>query len=225
MNPDSVSPKEKSVDDLLVETLEGEYDDDLPWRAVESLRAKGTPEVFQKALDFCKSDNSLKRARGISVLGQLGVTMNDHTGPYLEERLALALELLSDDTEKVVVSAAWALSHMHDNRAKTGLLSVRRNANADVRKAVAVGLAGETSPEAVEALIELMQDHVCYVREWATFSLGRELSKGVFLDSGKIREALHARLSDPNEGARGEAIWGLALRKDPVGLRMLLERL
>lgn len=40
-----------------------------------------------------------------------------------------------------------------------------------------------------------------------------------------IRAALRERLADPYEPARSEAVWGLAQRKNPDGLRLLLERL
>lgn len=217
--------KEKTVPELFVETLVGDYDDERPWDAVWALIKIGTPEVFEAAVEFCNSKEPLKRARGLNILTHFGCFMKDHTVPYHDERIAIALKHLSDDSEMVIESAAWALSHMKGERAKNGLLTVRHNANADVRHAVAAGLGGEGSSEAVDALIELMQDSVDYVRDWATFSLGNELSKDLFVDSPKIREALRGRLSDTNEDIRSEAIWGLAIRKDKVGLQMLLQRL
>jgi HEAT repeat protein len=45
------------------------------------------------------------------------------------------------------------------------------------------------------------------------------------LDSTIIRETLRKRLTDSFREVRDEAIWGLALRRDPVALRLLLERL
>ena len=46
-----------------------------------------------------------------------------------------------------------------------------------------------------------------------------------FWDSPEIRTALNKRLQDPYEDARREAIWGLARRKDILGLKLLLGHL
>ena len=71
-----------------------------------------------------------------------------------------------------------------------------------------------------------MEDESDEVRDWATFGLGSlcvDLKSGQYQDSPEIRDALYARLNDP--AARDEAIWGLAQRKDLVGLKILLARL
>ena len=75
--------------------------------------------------------------------------------------------------------------------------------------------------EAISALIELMDDPSDDVRDWATFELGTQCDE----DSDDIRVALRKRLSDSFADAKSEAIWGLARRTDPLGLRLLLERL
>lgn len=59
------------------------------------------------------------------------------------------------------------------------------------------------------------------VRDWATFGLGAQRDE----DSAEIRDALRKRLNDTFEDARNEAIWGLARRKDQIGLKSLLQRL
>ncbi len=193
--------------------------------SIHELRVRGTPDIYLAAVELCKSGEPLKRARGIQILAQFGCMMKNPDGTHFDERLAIALELLSDETEFVINAAAWALAHMRGEKAVKGLLTVRHSASADIRHAVAVGLLGETSPEAVEALLVLMQDVDDDVRDWATFSLASEPISGPPVDSPQIRKALLDRLVDTCEDARLEAIWGLSIRKDPVGLRMLLERL
>jgi len=65
-----------------------------------------------------------------------------------------------------------------------------------------------------------MEDTDDDVRDWATFGLG--VSTG---DSPQIREAFRRSLNDTFLDVRQEAIWGLARRKDPEGLLLLLEQL
>lgn len=62
----------RTTRELFTNTLEGAYDDDLPWVAVRALRKRNTLEVLQVAAEFCQSKNPLQRARGIDVLAQLG---------------------------------------------------------------------------------------------------------------------------------------------------------
>jgi HEAT repeat protein len=128
------------------------------------------------------------------------------------------MQHLADEDPLVVNSAAWALAHLADDTAISALIKARSHADSSVRQAVAVGLAGSVRPEAIATLIELMEDEV---RNWATFALGTQSAE----DSPQIREALRNRLTDTFSDVRDEATWGLALRKDPIGVRMLLDRL
>ena len=74
-----------------------------------------------------------------------------------------------------------------------------------------------------------MEDEDEDVRDWATFGVGEiallENEVWRYLDSPDIRAALRKRLDDTFEDARREAIWGLARRRDPLGLKLLLEHL
>jgi hypothetical protein len=78
---------------------------------------------------------------------------------------------------------------------------------------------GPPSPHAIEALIALSADPDGETRDWATFGLGSQLEEE---DTDAIRDALAARLDDPDGDTSGEALLGLALRRDP---RALLARL
>jgi HEAT repeat protein len=46
-----------------------------------------------------------------------------------------------------------------------------------------------------------------------------------YIDSPDIRAAFRNRLEDSYEDARREAIWGLARRNDPLGVKLLLNHL
>jgi HEAT repeat protein len=74
-----------------------------------------------------------------------------------------------------------------------------------------------------------MEDKNEVVRDWATFALGsgdvEESGSRHYADSPGIRAAFHRRLDDTYEDARREAIWGLARRKDLLGVKLLLNLL
>jgi HEAT repeat protein len=133
----------------------------------------------------------------------------------------MAIRCLEDPEPMVVQSAAWALAHLGTSEAVAALLQLKHHPESDVRHAVANGALNGTGPERIVTLIELTADPDEDVRDWATFGLGSLCTE----DSPEIREALRNRLTDSFEPARSEAVWGLAHRKDPTGLRMLLERL
>jgi hypothetical protein len=67
------------------------------------------------------------------------------------------------------------------------------------------------TPSVVEALSKLSGDTDRDVRDWATFTLGSQFES----DSPILRQALHDRLADEVPDVRGEALVGLARRRDP----------
>ena len=87
--------------------------------------------------------------------------------------------------------------------------------DADIRLAVAQALpsvfADPPPPDGVRALMRLSDDPDSQVRDWATFGLGSLLA----IDSEDIRLALIRRLDDPEGDTAGEALVGLARRRDP----------
>jgi len=221
MTPDPSSPKDKSVGELFADTLKGEFYDNEPWEAIETLRRIASQEVLQGALAFCVSDNPLERARGLNVLSKLGRTLQNHDGIATNECLSIALKNISDPDERIAEAAAWALAHLGDEKSLAALLKVQDSSNPDVRHALAYRLSGETSRAAISANLKLMEDIDEDVRDWATFRFALPSSP----DSLEIREALHRRLTDPFEKVRQEALWALSLRKDLTGLQLLLKRL
>ncbi len=210
----------RSVAELFEVALQGDYDDEAAWAAVASLRLRATPEILEYAKKYCGSDDPKARARGLDVLAQLGTGKPDSERPYLNECVSMALAGLKDTESLVVHSAAWALAHLRGERAVAALMEIKRHPDTGVRHAVAYGMGGRTEAER-STLIELMDDDDDEVRNWATFELGTICD----VNSPEIRDALRKRLNDSFEEARSEAVWGLARRKDPEGLRILLERL
>jgi HEAT repeat protein len=216
-----------STEELFAATLEGERDDDEPWEAVHALRLRGTPEVFEAAKRYCRSGDSKARARGLEVLAQLGEGKPDSERPFLADSVAVGIEHLTDRDPQVLSSAAWALSHLGTPAGVAVLIGLRNHPDAEVRHAIACCGDLKDHPDAESILISLMEDGNEVVRDWATFAIGTwalvKAGTWRWPDSPQIREALKRRLDDPYEEARREAIWGLARRKDPLGLRLLLE--
>jgi len=212
--------------ELFLASFEGDYDDERAWDAVSSLRQRNTEEVFQQAVAYCRSESPRYRARALDVLAQLGAGKQPSERPHFAESVAIALAHLDDEDPLVVYSAAWALAHLNDHRAVAALIELRKHPDPDVRHAVACGMANSDRPEAVSTLIELMRDENDEVRDWSTFQLAQAGSghPGT-LDSDEIREAFRKRLNDSFADVRAEAVWGLAQRRDPAGLELLLERL
>ena len=214
---------------LFAVTLEGEYEDDLAWEAVSVLRTRGTAAVFEWAKRYCESDDPKARARGLSILAQLGAGKPDAERPFMDESVSIAIRHLHDSNPEVVSSAAWALSHLGTNDAVTALIELPKHADPEVRQAVACCFGLMKRPEWAPILLGLMEDESEVVRDWATFELGSGALVAAdqmhYADSAEIREALRRRTQDSYEDARREAIWGLAKRKDHQGLTLLLEQL
>ncbi len=221
--------KRKSTEELFAATLEGKYDDDSAWEAVSLLRLRGTPEVFELAKRYCESKNPKARARGLSVLAQLGAGKPDAERPFMADSVSIAIDHLRDSDEEAVRCAAWALSHLGTQQAVLAVIALRNHPDPDVRQAVACCIELRKHPDAVSILLALMEDSNEVVRDWATFALGSgDVEEGGALhygDSPEIRAAFRSRLEDSYEEARREAIWGLARRHDPVGVKLLLNHL
>jgi HEAT repeat protein len=219
----------KSTEELFAATLEGEYEDVAAWEAVTVLRLRGTPDVFEVARRYSLSENPRARARGLSVLAQLGAGKPEAERPFIAESVSIAINHLQDSDPDVVSSAAWALSHLGTEPAVAALVGLRNHSHPDVRQAIACCTEMRERPETAPILIQLMEDENEEVRDWATFAVGEfallENGEWRYLDSPEIRAALHQRLEDIYEDARREAIWGLARRRDRLGLKLLLEHL
>ena len=219
----------KSAEELFAVTLEGEYDADSALEAVSVLRLRGAQEVFEWAKRYCESENPKARARGLSVLAQLGTGKPDAERPFMADSVSIAIDHLRDSDEEAVRSAAWALSHLGTREAVLAVIALRNHPDPDVRQSVACCIELRKYPEGVSILLALMEDSNEVVRDWATFALGsgdvKESGAWRYLDSPEIRAAFRSRLEDSYEEARREAIWGLARRHDPLGVNLLLKHL
>jgi HEAT repeat protein len=188
------------------------------WDAVVTLHYRGTREVFDAACQLCVSDCPQERGLGADILGQLGVP--DRAFPVESSELLTRL-LVIEDEESVLCSICSALGHLGVPKSIPTIARLKTHPSDKVRFFVVMGLLGFEEKLAVDSLIELSRDPDADVRNWATFGLGTQVE----LDTEEIRTALVDRLLDEDLDARGEALVGLARRKDPRVLEPLIDEL
>lgn len=199
----------RTVDELVRDALAlyGNVD----WPAVDesiTLHKLGTQDALHAAQALCHSIVVIERKLGAYILGQLGWD----SSPFSEERFTTLSSMLDlEQDELVLADVIYALGHLHDARGIEPLAIRRTHHNPEVREAVAFALAGYDDPLAIRTLIALSCDEEAAVRDWATFAIAKQTE----VDSTEIREAMVARLGDKDIDTWGEALLGLALRKDP----------
>jgi len=181
-------------------------DDEARWEYVLVLHGQPSREAFEGAVRLCQSGDLRDRCLGADVLGQLGTPLM----PFRAESVAVLRPMLRDSEACVVRCAVVALGHLQTPDAVADLMTLRAHPDPEVRHAVAFALMSHDDPRAVGVLVELSRDSDAMVRDWATFALGSLHDA----DTRDVREALAARLEDPDGDTRIEALVGLASRRD-----------
>jgi HEAT repeat protein len=183
------------------------------------LHARTDRAAFDAACALTGSGSAPERELGLDVLGQIGYPAGR---PHLEDTLPVVLACCGDDQPEVLAAAIMALGHMADPRGLPAALAHVAHPSPDVRFAVAAALplmAGDApAAEVIGALIRLSRDPDTEVRDWATMGMSEPFDA----DTAEIRDALAERLADPEGDIAGEALVGLAQRKDPRALAPLL---
>ena len=191
-----------SVDELFAVVVR-EPDDDSRWGAIQELHALGTREVFERAVQLCRSEAGKERVAGADILGQLNA--------FSDEAMKTLLDMLSDGDTAVVEAVVHALGQRQDARTIEALGRVAAHEAPNVRWAVATALEDLIGDERAErVLLALMKDSDTSVRDRATFAVG-SLSDH---DTPRIRAALAERLRDEDRSVAHEAALGLARRRD-----------
>ncbi|ABW29057.1 HEAT repeat domain-containing protein [Acaryochloris marina] len=192
-----------------------------------ALHLRSDPQIFDTAVEWCKSSESCMRALGAAVLSQLGCADRHSPYPFGDAALPILLSLLHDPETEVLCSAINALGHhaSYDFLWESSeLMAFANHDSADVRFSVAYASGGpqcDRSELAVAMMCRLAQDDGYDVRNWALFGLGN-LSDA---DSPQVREVLFQGLSDPDDEIRGEAVIGLAKRQDTRVIPVVLKEL
>jgi len=215
MNRDTRSIAEL-IEDALIEQASDEDPAEGEYLSICVLHHRGTREVLDAARALCRSQDPRCRELGAEILGQLG-------GPepaFPEECCDALLDLVRDEPElDVRIMAIYALGHLGNRRRDPELATLRNHPDRRVRRGVAFSLNGSTSPEAVQALLELMDDPYEEARDWATTGIGHDES----IDGTEVREALWRRARDESAFVRAEALNGLA-RRGESGITLQLIR-
>jgi HEAT repeat protein len=218
---------QSEIEELFKQTLTGDYDDEDdeggPWEAISKLQAIASRAVFDKAVQWCRNKLPAKRRRGVDILAQLGKTEDHPSVVFADEIYTIVVGVLEDELDlEVIDSCLVALGHLGNPAAVPLILDHRKNTDPDVRFAVAFALGSFADlPDAIAALLVLMEDDDPDIRDWATFALGVQGSA----DTPEIREALLERLDDGNPDTREEAVAGLGKRKELRVLPDLIELL
>jgi HEAT repeat protein len=191
-----------SVDELFAVVVR-EPDDDSRWGAIQQLHALGTREVYERAVQLCRSETPSERVAGADIIGQLNA--------FSDEAMKTLLDMLSDAEAAVLEAVVHALGQRQDARTIEALARVATHEASNVRWAVATALEDLIVDERAErVLLALMKDSDTAVRDRATFAVG-SLSDH---DTPRIRAALAERLRDEDRCVGHEAALGLARRRD-----------
>ncbi|WP_064750575.1 formyltransferase family protein [Solirubrobacter soli] len=195
--------------DEVLERAKAEWADrDDEWQPhVCALAARGTQDVLDAMVALGGDPDALNRELAAYVLGQLGTA-----APALPAAQDAALSAMAEreDDAEVLSAIACAFGHLGAPHGEAWLLAQRAHEDPDVREAVAFALGGREGDDVTGALIELSSDASSGVRDWATFALGTLARE----NSPQLRDALAARLDDPDAETRLEAVHGLAVRGD-----------
>ncbi|WPD23619.1 MAG: HEAT repeat domain-containing protein [Candidatus Electrothrix scaldis] len=174
--------------------------------AIGILHSRGGWKEFELGKQLTESGNPEDRIIGADILSQLGLDKRS----FHEESLAVLINLLRDPDHQVIHYAAIGLGHRNDARAIPPLVELAEHEDALVRFGVTFGLSCHDDEQAIAVLMQLCKDEDYDVRNWAMFDLACQTD----MDGPEIREALAAGLQDVEAEIRGEALVGLARRKD-----------
>jgi HEAT repeat protein len=213
----------RSTEEIVRSAISTENEDTC-WDNIWILQARGGREELAAAAKLCHSQDPNERIIGVNILGQLG--MPDRSFP--RECGDVLLELLDRESDaNVLASLGIAFGHLQDPCGVAPLVKWKNHTNPGVRMGVVLGLTCQEDELAIETLIELSDDEDEDIRNWATFALGSQIET----DTQALRDALFDRAilemgeEEPIAEIRGEALLGLAIRKDPRVVMPLVEEL
>ena len=205
-----------------IEAALGTLDTECRWEIVDAVVKECPDDVFDAAAWLLQSDDARRRTLAADMLGRLVV---EDQGQRTRVSRALRTALAMERRPEPVASLVAALGHVGDPSTLDLVFPLVAHASAEVRLAVAFAVATLSlhplGPQSKGALIRLSGDENSEVRDWATHALGT-LSDA---DGPDVRDALLARANDDCHEARSEALFGLAVRRDPRAVPHLIRAL
>ena len=208
--------------DVQIEAALATLDEICRWELIEGLARECPDEVLPACRTLLASQSAQRRTLGADLLGRL-VGIECSTRPVASRALLEALPSESDCGTQASIVAA--LGQVGSPEPLEAIVDLAGSPDAGVRLAVAFAVA-TLSPQPLShavrfSLIKLSGDPEPEVRDWATFGLGT-LSTD---DGPDVRAALLARTEDTQHTTRAEALFGLAVRRDPRAVPHLIRAL
>jgi HEAT repeat protein len=190
--------------------------DDRYWAIVDTVVHEPLDDVFAASQSLCSSDQASLRRLGAHLIAEMATRGLRRHAQMTEDAIDELLLLTSpDEDHDVLASAITASGRLGGRSLRRVVLGNVGHPAPQVRIAAAVALpdltGGLDDPEVARALIVLTHDSHAVVRDFATYALAHE----TIADTSAVRDALLERLSDEDESTRGEALIGLARRRDP----------
>ncbi len=208
--------------DVRVEAALATVDEDCRWDLIGGIVGECPDDVLEMCQRLLRDRTGRERTLGADILGRL---VGVDAGARPAALAALLTALSSESDACATASMVAALGHVGSLEALNQIVPLAGNSDAGVRLAVAFAVA-TLSPQPLShdvrfALIKLSGDSEPEVRDWATFGLGTLSSD----DGPDVRAALLARADDPYHATRAEALFGLAVRRDPRAVPHLIRAL
>lgn len=185
-------------------------DEETAIEATMALQRQGDDATLKAMSALLDHPQARQRSLAAAVLGQLGPERVHAAECYT----ALAARLPIETDPAVLGDIGIALGHLRDPRAIALMAPHAKHPDPAVRYGVVMALMGQDDEQALSTLIKLSTDPDPEIRNWSTFALGTQTE----IDTPTIREALAARLDDPDPDTRSEAMVGLAERDDPAAI-------
>lgn len=183
-----------------------EEDDNAYMEYIHAIRKRANTQTLEIVRGMVYSKDHIKRDMAASILSQIAYPSKSFKG----EAVYLLGRLLDDKHEDVITSAIYGFGHRRCTRFANKIASLGNTRYLQIKEALSFTLGWYENQESINTLIRLMQDKNDDVRNWATFSLA-QINES---NTQTIRDALFHNLSDQVLEIRGEALLGLARRKD-----------
>jgi HEAT repeat protein len=208
--------------DVRVDAALRAIEQDCRWDLINGIVGECPDDVLPLSIDLLNAADEGRRTLGADILGRLaGAEPSTHDTVVK----ALSEALCAETADTAIASIVAAIGHVGDGPGLSLVLPYAGHPCAEVRLAVAFAVATIgaelAAPETREILIRLSRDEECEVRDWATFGLGTLTAA----DGPDVRAALLARAEDSSHQTRAEALFGLAVRRDPRAVPHLIRAL